>query len=543
MSSIDDKRRINIQILRTKDTLTGSIIETASAEDITVLNTIKETDTLRITKTKPTVLTTTDKWLLPEDIAIVDPNTYTSESDEYIIVDRDWTVTSPIYFGKFAKSESKGIITGESKKTLTIEQSDFEKSLLNYGELLYLEYFKYLLIGDGELTVRQLVDNNIVYKIAEKPSFKDATLYGSTTILGDTNIQATAKYNVDLANTLYTKELSNTEFVQNAIHNAKNIFVGTEAPVLNRPVPGSSGYEYFAIWIDTTDGSQKIKFTEINPTTGEITWKEMKDLVLSVKTVLDDNPTKATNVNDKHIATTGYVKARIDELDYTPTDTLDTSRTITSLKQEDGKIAITAAPIKITYKQVVDAKKPQYSTADPLPNGDKASAGDDSKKHLYSREDHIHPHDSTKSDVTTTVTNVEYTTGSDTSGKVKNAKKFAKTVNGSSTPIVEIATIKSDMNLEKVDNKSYDEIRNDLTLTGTAKAPNTAGGTTYGVIATQEWAASEINKLGTFIFYQDETPTIPELSESVPRIWIHKTTGIMKVWNGSSWVNVYSIWH
>lgn len=60
----------------------------------------------------------------------------------------------------------------------------------------------------------------------------------------------------------------------------------------------------------------------------------------------------------------------------------------------------------------------------------------------FARGDHIHPHDTSKADKTSTVTNVSYDTTN---------KKLRKTINSSVTDIVTVATLKTDMALVKGD--------------------------------------------------------------------------------------------
>lgn len=78
------------------------------------------------------------------------------------------------------------------------------------------------------------------------------------------------------------------------------------------------------------------------------------------------------------------------------------------------------------------------ATAAPLMDGT-AAVGTSAK---YAREDHVHPTDTSRAPVSTTVTSVDYDATN---------KKITKTINGTTTDVVTVSSIKSDLELTKDD--------------------------------------------------------------------------------------------
>lgn len=86
----------------------------------------------------------------------------------------------------------------------------------------------------------------------------------------------------------------------------------------------------------------------------------------------------------------------------------------------------------------------------------------------FARGDHRHPSDTTKADKSATVSTVTYDTTN---------KKITKTINGSTTDVVSVATIKTDLSLAKgdvglgnVENKSSATIRSEITSSNVTTA-------------------------------------------------------------------------
>lgn len=104
------------------------------------------------------------------------------------------------------------------------------------------------------------------------------------------------------------------------------------------------------------------------------------------------------------------------------------------------------------------------STTTPKMDGTAATGSETA----FSRGDHVHPSDTSKADKSATVSTVTYDTTN---------KKITKTINGSTTDVVSVATIKTDLGLAKgdvglgnVDNKSSSTIRSEITSSNVTTA-------------------------------------------------------------------------
>lgn len=138
-----------------------------------------------------------------------------------------------------------------------------------------------------------------------------------------------------------------------------------------------------------------------------------------------------------------------------------------------------------------------YTAASVAPLMDGTAAVGTSAK--YAREDHVHPTDTTRAAVATTVTSVAYDSTN---------KKITKTINGSTTDVVTVSTLKADLELTKSDvglgnvdntadaNKTVSKAN---TLTNTryleGVAFNGSGNTSY--YATCPTAAATVAKVAT----------------------------------------------
>ena len=111
------------------------------------------------------------------------------------------------------------------------------------------------------------------------------------------------------------------------------------------------------------------------------------------------------------------------------------------------------------------------ATASPLMDGT-AAVGTSVK---YAREDHVHPSDTAKADATTAVTGVTYDSTN---------KKITKTINGSTTDVVTIATLMAAMGglLDRGSLTNFNNVSTDsigvwtYASTATGRPPVSAGG-------------------------------------------------------------------
>lgn len=101
----------------------------------------------------------------------------------------------------------------------------------------------------------------------------------------------------------------------------------------------------------------------------------------------------------------------------------------------------------------------------PAVNSGDGSAGNST---LFAKGDHVHPTDTTRAPVSTTVTNVAYDSTN---------KKITKTINGTTSDVVAVSTLKSELNFTKgdlglgnVENKSSATIRGEITSTNVTTA-------------------------------------------------------------------------
>lgn len=153
---------------------------------------------------------------------------------------------------------------------------------------------------------------------------KGVTTLSSTS--GDAeNVAATPKLATDLYNALDAKKQNNLEF--DGTYDASTNKVATKTTV-------SSAIEALDSEVASSNGTNvQVKVTEAD---GKITG-------VSITT---DNTVNATNVS-------GIVEGYINGLDVEAI-AVDTSETITSISEENGKISVSSSPISITTSQITD---------------------------------------------------------------------------------------------------------------------------------------------------------------------------------------------
>ncbi len=101
---------------------------------------------------------------------------------------------------------------------------------------------------------------------------------------------------------------------------------------------------------------------------------------------------------------------------------------------------ITITPDATNDKITISASDQSIEAATATPEMDGTAAVGSSTK--YAREDHVHPSDTSKANVSTTVTNVAWD---------GTNKKLTKTINGTTTDVVTASTLKSGLSLSKSD--------------------------------------------------------------------------------------------
>jgi hypothetical protein len=150
------------------------------------------------------------------------------------------------------------------------------------------------------------------------------------------NVAATPKLATDLYNALDGKKQDNLSF--EGTYNAETNKVATETTV-------SNAIAALDAEVDSSDGTNvQVKVTEVD---GKITAVN-----------ITDNTVNATDVS-------GIVEGYINGLDVEPIS-VDTSATITSISEEDGKISVSSSPIAITTSQITDFQATLNGKADKV---------------------------------------------------------------------------------------------------------------------------------------------------------------------------------
>ena len=142
---------------------------------------------------------------------------------------------------------------------------------------------------------------------------------------------------------------------------------------------------------------------------------------------------------------------------------------------------ITITPDATNDKITISASDQSIEAATATPEMDGTAAVGSSVK--YAREDHVHPSDTSKADVSTTVTSVAWDSTNN---------KLTKTINGTTTDVVTASTLKSGMSLTKSD-VGLGNVTND------AQIPLTQKGIANGVCPLDANARIDAQYLPSFV--------------------------------------------
>jgi len=223
--------------------------------------------------------------------------------------------------------------------------------------------------------------------------------------------------NVQLTNNSYldvtpavgsnNKYIANTEYVDRAILNGAEVYYGTEVPSASMTFAGDNQkYPLIYVYKTTNKDGKTVETPYVFDAAGKF-WNVFENLSLT------GTPTAPTNstVTDTstQIATDAFVwnaiNNKIGTLDFTELD-LTPAETIDKISETDGKISVTKQSIKITYDQVTDGttnKKPLPGNNVPKMDSGSGSKGADATT-AYSREDHVHPTDTSREAVGNKIT-------------------------------------------------------------------------------------------------------------------------------------------
>ena len=428
-------------------------------------------------------------------------------------------------------------------------RSYIDATNIEHKDLLFIGDGVWQTSGEGEIvstklvgtTIQELIDNHLYFEKVTAPClYKDEA--GNLPRVESTPDRDADKF-----------AIADLEYVTRGLGDYKDVRFGADLPTSFASTDQSP-----ILFLQVINGTPiKVKpYLFVNLYTGS--WMQYDIFANATLTGVPTAPTASTSTDTNQIATTKFTWNAIKTLDVS-NQTCSASKTVNVLSETDGKISVTFQNIAITHDQITDWNDATSAVLDPLDLAKLSLEQGETLKYIQQTNGKV---TAEKQDIKITYDQITDGTAKKPivssatplidggwtgskynypNGNVGTSTKYSREDHVHPTDTSRAAVIAPE--LQKASNGTY------------PKSPTVSDKNDSSTnIANTAFVHDVVDHVLQLIYYQATCPDIandPALTpaeKQMARIWVKSTDdatgakGMMMIWTGSEWKHVYSVW-